>query len=220
MRIGTWNLEGHWDVRRQHLMDEQDCDVWLLTEVSKKLSLPRYNQHPTKACMDPSKWWATILCRESLALIGLPDPHHASALVTIGGMQFCSSILPWRSCGGLPTWEGDRHAAKTQSAVTKLLEAIALQNAGIVWGGDWNHALSGREYAGSKDGRKHILNAICQLKLQVPTVALAHRLPGLLTIDHIAVPKSATVNSSERIIASKDERWLSDHDMYVVDVTL
>jgi hypothetical protein len=33
MRIGTWNLKGEWTPRHQKLLDTQDCDVWLLTEV-------------------------------------------------------------------------------------------------------------------------------------------------------------------------------------------
>ena len=33
MRIGTWNLEKKWTQDHADLMEEQKCDVWLLTEV-------------------------------------------------------------------------------------------------------------------------------------------------------------------------------------------
>jgi hypothetical protein len=36
----------------------------------------------------------------------------------------------------------------------------ALPRSGVVWGGDWNHALSGREFTGTAGGRVHVLAAI------------------------------------------------------------
>jgi hypothetical protein len=38
MRIGTWNLQGRWDLRHLELLSAHDCDVWLLTEVNKTAS--------------------------------------------------------------------------------------------------------------------------------------------------------------------------------------
>lgn len=32
-----------------------------------------------------------------------------------------------------------------------------------VWGGNWNQALKGREYPGSKAGREHLLTALAGL---------------------------------------------------------
>ena len=40
MRIGTWNLDGRWSPRHQHLLEDAECDVWLLTEVPTSFSLP------------------------------------------------------------------------------------------------------------------------------------------------------------------------------------
>lgn len=88
----------------------------------------------------------------------------------------------------------------------------------MVWGGDWNHALHGPEYAGSRGGRSHIENAVSQLELQVPTQRLPHRIEGLLSIDHIAVPTGALVQAAERVAAATDDGRLSDHDAYVVTV--
>jgi hypothetical protein len=52
----------------------------------------------------------------------------------------------------------------------------------------------------------------------VPTAELAHRIPGLLTIDHIAVPREATVLAARQVDASADDQRLSDHDAYVVEI--
>ena len=90
----------------------------------------------------------------------------------------------------------------------------------MVWGGDWNPALRGSEYAGSRAGRVHIEHAVRRLDLQVPTELLPHRIDGLLSIDHIAVPTSAIVRSAERVAAAVGDRRLSDHDAYVVSMEI
>ncbi|MDN4163802.1 hypothetical protein, partial [Nocardioides abyssi] len=72
----------------------------------------------------------------------------------------CSSILPWRSCGTRDPWVGATSAERTTAAVAAV-EASAPTN----WGGDWNHALSGREWTGSVAGRRSLLAAIERLGL-------------------------------------------------------
>lgn len=76
--------------------------------------------------------------------------------------------------------------------------------------------MDGREYAGSHAGRAHILQAVRELKLQVPTTRLPLRIEGLLSIDHIAVPAGTAVQAAERVIAASQARRLSDHGAYVV----
>lgn len=94
----------------------------------------------------------------STSLEPLPDPHPTSALARVGSTKYCSSILPWRSCGDREPWVGPRHVEKTAHAVGVLLKSLPVKD--LVWGGDWNHALEGREYAGSIGGRTLILAAV------------------------------------------------------------
>ena len=54
--------------------------------------------------------------------------------------------------------------------------------------------------------------------LHVPTAALHHQLPGLLTIDHIAVGQGFDVVCAKRIDAIVKGGRLSDHDAYVVEI--
>jgi hypothetical protein len=83
----------------------------------------------------------------------------------------------------------------------------------VVWGGDWNHAMTGPESAGSLAGRAAIARLAGRLDLRVPTPGLPHRLGGAQrTIDHIAVPAAHPVRLAHRIPA----RHLSDHDADVV----
>ena len=165
--------------------------------------------------MATGRAWAGVFTREELR--ALPDPHPATAAAVTGDLSIWSSILPWRGCGGGPTWVGDRHADKTRAACETLLSE---QPAGaLVWGGDWNHALSGQEYAGSIGGRGAVLAAVATAGLRVPTAELAHRIPGLLSMDHIAIPTSWDVDHAARTAAEADGARLSDHDLYTVDVT-
>lgn len=209
MRIGTWNLAGRWSDRHLDCLSAADCDFWLLTEVSDWLVLPHYTGHVTSAEMRSKVRWAGIFSR--VALEPLADPHPASAMARIGETTFVSSILPWKGTGDVQPRARTRHALETLLA--------ALPNGGLCWGGDWNHALSGPRYAGSKAGRETIAHAANRLGLAVATADLPHALSGLLSIDHIAVPNSWPVLAAQRIAAVDGPDRLSDHDIYVVDVS-
>jgi hypothetical protein len=162
-----------------------DCDVLLLTEVSERLELPGYTGHVTAAVMAPRHRWAGVFSRTEQ--VPLPDPHPASAMARTGGLTFCSSILPWRGCGGRKPWGEGNHAAKTEKTVEALLQHLPNQE--LVWGGDFNHALVGREYAGSKGGRVFVAHALDGLGLTASTTDLPHQIEDLLSIDHIATPR-------------------------------
>jgi hypothetical protein len=78
-------------------------------------------------------------------------------------------------------------------------------------GRDWNHALHGKEYAGSIRGRTDLLTS---RRLQVPTADLPLRIPGLLSIDHIAMNLTAHTSLAQRFEA----QGLSDHDGYLIEL--
>lgn len=212
VRIGTWNLQGRWDARHLNLIENMQCEVLLLTEVSERVRIPGMNLHLSSASMAPRRRWAGVA--SSNALVGLDDPHGASAAAVVDDRRLCSSILPWRSCGVREPWAGSTTAEKTDAAVDCIESSSPL-----IWGGDWNHALSGREWSGSKAGRHRILAAVGRLGLQVPTASAPHRLAGLLTIDHIAVPQDWQVLAVEHYRADAVRAQISDHDAYVVDVS-
>jgi hypothetical protein len=213
LQIGTWNLAGRWDARHEALLFAADADVWLLTEVNERLALPGYRSHATRARMAPRRAWACVLSRRGLD--PLDDPHPASAAARIGGVPFCSSVLPWRGCGQAEPWIAGSHGERTRDAVDRI--ARAFPQGAWVWGGDWNHALSGREHAGSMAGRAHVVALLEARGLEVPTARLPHRLPGLLSIDHIAIPRGGSA-TARRVVAEAGPARLSDHDAYLVDV--
>lgn len=212
VRIGTWNLAGRWDTRHLAFLQSMDCDVLLLTEVSERLNIPGYDVHLGGQEMAPKRRWAAVASR--LPASPEPDPHGASAMVELEGLRVCSSILPWRSCGRRAPWVGATSAEKTSATV-----ASVEKSAPAVWGGDWNHALAGKEWAGSLAGRQSLLAGVERLKLQVPTASSPHQIEGLLSIDHIAIPMSWVVSTVQRHRAFVEETYISDHDAYVIEAS-
>ena len=211
VRIATWNLEGKWTPRHHWLIRSLRVDLLLLTEVLDKVEIPGLNIHFTEDEMQPGRRWAAVA--SDAPLRPLPDPHGATALAEIDGLCVASSILPWRNSGGAPAWVGQDQGSRTAAAVASIRAA-----APVVWGGDWNHELTGRLYTGSTDGRTSILEALDHLGLSAPTDASPHRLPGARSIDHVAIPAFWTVASVECVSAIVDGVELSDHDAYVVEI--
>lgn len=209
MKVGTWNMQGKWSAAHEELLRDQHCDVLLLTEVSDKVTLDDHGSVRTTSPMAPKRAWAGVFSTHPLH--PLAEPHAASAAATVDGITFCSSVLPWKGCGGQAPWEGENHADRTGAAVESI--SAGLPPGDLVWGGDWNHALCGSEHAGSKRGRQHVLDAVDARHLDVPTWHEPHRLFKLLSIDHIAVPHGWPARC-ERIPAD----GLSDHDAYVVEL--
>ena len=91
----------------------------------------------------------------------------------------------------------------------------------LVWGGDWNHAMHGGEYSGSLAGRTAIQNVLAGHRLKVATHRSPHRMSGLFTIDHIAVPETAQILTVNPVIP-EDVRGhqLSDHDAYTAELAV
>ena len=218
MRIGTWNVENRlMTEKHKELILTQECDIWLLTEVhpswaeNEGTEILGFNAHLSKGVMGRNQHWAAVL--SMLPLDRLDDPHAASAAAKINGVTYCSSILPWRGvAANSDPWQGSNHSEMTEAAIKTLL--ANLPKSDLVWGGDWNHSLIGKEHAGSMGGRTHLLEAVSQLGLNVPTTGLSHRGNFCQAIDHIGVPLSWKVDSVKRI----DAQGLSDHDAYVVEV--
>jgi hypothetical protein len=210
IRIGTWNLAGRWSSAHRDFLLGLDCDVLLLTEVRRDVELDGYSGQLCEDDMAKGRAWAGVFSRRPL--LPLPDPHQASAMVEIDGLTFCTSILPWRGAGGLSCWPGERHADWTTFTINALRRALISP---LVWGGDFNHALDGREWSGSKAGRAQIHALMGELDLQTPTTFLPHQLDGILAIDHIAVPQTWRVLDASRHVATR----LSDHDAYMVEVS-
>ncbi len=212
VRIGTWNLDGRWDDRHLDLLESLDCDVLLLTELDERAEIPGYTTHSTSQPMLPAKHWSAVLARGSSHT--LPEPHPTTAMAAVDGIRCAASVLPWKGSARFWPGAGSSTTERTQHAVGAIAAAEPM-----IWGGDWNHSLSGPEWVGSLGGRSAIEESLNLLELQVPTSLLPHHLDGVLSIDPIAVPCTWTVSDTELHPAVRDGSRLSDHDAYVVVAT-
>jgi hypothetical protein len=148
----------------------------------------------------------------------------AHVLTSEGSVLVACSVMPGR--GAQTSWPGDptaRHAVRFADALHEHLTAIQQARRGgqaIVWGGDFNQALTGRETAGSLAGRALLLEAFASLDLRPTTADLAHRIDGIMSIDHIAVPATWAVKQrTTQMPVSDAGKPLSDHALYVVEAT-
>ncbi len=217
MRIGTWNLAGRWSLHHRGLLEDAECDVWLLSEVPAAFELPGgtlVSSEPMNGTKETS--WAAIWSTTPPA--PLPSPHPAAALAQLGDLRVCSCVLPWRGARAYWPDEGANTAAITIASLGHIEPSLTAAGCPVVWGGDWNHAMTGREYAGSIEGRSAIGALVTTLGLTVTTADAPHRIEGLLSIDHIAVPATWVSGPCRRVVAEAEGRRLSDHDAYVVGV--
>jgi hypothetical protein len=231
MRVGTWNLQQAvpgWSkaTAQAELMNSIDADIWCLTEAHGAVVLAGHQiTHSTPRPSKPQQRWSAISTRwpitpiqadhEGLALGRVTSPH--------GPLVVATSVMPWRGAAG--SWPGD----PTDSLMVRFtlalrlhLHAIQQARVGIepvVWGGDFNQALTGRETAGSLAGRRLLLEAFEALGLKAVTADADHRIAGIYAIDHVAVPTAwGPPHCRKAWPMSSTGKPLSDHALYVVDV--
>jgi hypothetical protein len=217
MRIGTWNLDGRLSANHRQFLEKEECDIWLLTEVPNGLVLEG-GELFLSAPMTKAKVWAAVWCKGGAA--PLLSPHPAAATARRDGVLLCSCILPWRAARAWwPAEDTGDVAAMTGAALARLRTGLLAAPGSVVWGGDWNHALHEREYAGTHNGRGLIGKLVTELGLKVPTEHLVHAKPGLLSIDHVAIPIAWDFTACRRVVAAVAGKRLSDHDAYIVDCT-
>jgi hypothetical protein len=217
MRIAAWNLEGRWTRSHREILDDLGADVWILTEVPASLDLIRGRLTTTRSLMSPGRHWSGVATVGRVAQVPAPaDPHPASAVVDLGEVVVCASVLPW------PLWrQGSTLTAPwagTQSErMTSTVRSIAASLAGrpaVVWGGDWNTPLTGSLAGFDRAAQAAVLDAVDELGLQVATAGLPRSLPGCASIDHVAVPRDWTVSVARAVPV---DRRLSDHWAYLVE---
>lgn len=207
MRIGTWNLDAKWTSAHHAFIEQTNCDLWLLTEVSPALAIDGHTIVRSPGSMARGQSYAALVTRSKLE--PLPAPHGASALALWNGLRVCSSVLPWPSAPDAEPWIAGTTVAKAEAATTAIAAARPQ-----IWGGDWNHPLQG-DARWHYPGQAMTLGVVQSLGLWVPTIALPHRIRGLCSIDHISIPIDWTSHYQARLPSGT----LSDHDAYVIEAS-
>ena len=223
--IGTWNLNAGQPQR--HRAAQQDwmrdnADLWLLTEVHME-AVDGFRELVVSDPIAgmPQRHWSGIVSHWPLQEVasGHPTLALARARLPIGTTLVASSVLPWRGAGGYwPTAAETSYAERFSATLATHCEAIAKHTAPeehVIWGGDFNQALVGRETVGSVQGRKDLQNAFNILGLQATTADCPARQPKSCSIDHIAVPSHWHHESTAKEVQTAEGTHLSDHPAYV-----
>jgi hypothetical protein len=222
LRIGVWNLERSPVYSRtgagqaDHLVSA-DPDVWILTEVPADLRLRKGNVLVGSPCPgEKGQCWTAIASR--WPLVPLRGRHPTLQLAALrhpaANVLVAASVLPWRSADR--AWPGDAslpYAQQFAQCLSAHAAEIGQASHGyqLVWGGDFNQSLAGREYVGSLKGRALVWEAFDGLGLMPVTAAAAGSPAGTHAIDHIATPDSWTLETLSVERPRRDELVLSDH---------
>lgn len=227
LRVGTWNLERgepRWQRAHQAAHMSNEADLWLLTAACSQLQIG--NHKPAFSGSRPGEHdqhWAAI--SSTWPMKPVPTAHPSLVMARIshpeGTFLAASSVFPWRTAAELwPNGDGDSFAERCAQTLAKHTREIMKASLGlpVVWGGDFNQALSGPELVGSDVGRGALLEAFVRLGLRVVTVEANGQDPHRRSIDHIAIPSAwgSRLVSVQR--PQSDARFLSDHPSYVVSV--
>ena len=217
--VATWNVEGDARPGAVEVLLGLHAQVLLLTEVPAGFALPGYRttelRRPTMRPTKPDgQHYAAVSVVDDLELQQLEPPSITSAAARVGGTVFVSTVLPWPNAPS-PPYDGETHAEQTDCALDEL-EPWLDGHAALVWGGDWNHPLSGSLSGFTRRGHDRIAAAVARLRLTVHTrdewaqearYGDRHR-----SIDHVA---SRHDLAPVRVV---DGHPYSSHDAYAVEL--
>ena len=115
---------------------------------------------PHLGTMAPRRTWAAVATRAPLAAcpIRIQQPPSRHRLAGPSRARCCRGAAAAPSRGAKAA-----HADKTIRTLDVLVGRLPRER--LIWGGDWNHALTGREYAGSIGGRTRC-SRHCELDLK------------------------------------------------------
>ena len=243
MIIGTWNLEVKPSRHSSHgIAVAQEIqlhavDVWFFTEIHADWEVDGHSiffspagevaTNTRRSAAISSSWQMepilgpNTLVEEWICMARLNNPNNNETILAV------STVLPWR--GITPYW---RQALTKQTtfadAFRHVLQYIVQRinterrpGENVIWGGDFNQALSGRDYVGTNQGRRDFQKALQNLELWAPTADMPALIPAHPAIDHIAIPSAWSIKDEPLILRpTRNQKNLSDHALYVIDAAL
>lgn len=227
-RIGVWNLDrgrGWKGEAQERELTCRDTDLWLLTEFNAQIQLADYKLASSAGRNgDEQQPWSAIASLHPLRPIACTHPSLAMAEVELpcGQALVANSVLPWRGAGAAWPDSDPLFTSRFERCLRQHVAEIdaARGSSAVVWGGDFNQALMGREWVGSSSGRGLLVEALSHLGLAAVTARMFGMTPGTYSIDHIALPRDWAIKASmpQTYTPKWQERPLSDHPLYLVEV--
>lgn len=240
MILGTWNLQDYpprYSARGISLTEEflnHHADVWFITELHADwqaeernihFSQPRVSSRPTHRLSAISSSWSMepVLARDDPADSWVCLARLTDATTNRSVLAACS-VLPWRSLAPEERYFHGRELTYAEAfhhvldyTVRRITEERR-PDEDVMWGGDFNQSLSGRDYVGTVRGRAELREAAEHLGLRALTSDAPAMNPIHPAIDHLFVPTSWVVQGNLAVHCPKrDGTPLSDHALYIVE---
>lgn len=240
MRIGTWNLSyatgAEKNARRRLIIDEVNCDIWVLTETHDAIDLSETHEaihsapRPNRRA---GERWVTIWTRFPVCARPTTVDHERSVAAVVrsprGDVLVFGTVLPWHSDRGraepgvrVRNWSEHHRVIPEQGREWQALQE-AWPGAALVVAGDLNMNLGGPHYYGTKQGRAALEEAmrtcglVCAtLASSVPPDRLAHP-----PIDHVLVPErwAACTHVCAAWEGTQEAIVLSDHSGIAIKIS-
>jgi hypothetical protein len=239
MRVGTWNLErggrgGGVSQIQATILGSLRADVLVLTEPhtsSPVPSLPAVSSPVRRNGNGEDEPWLAIagpsvsrlddepLPFERLSVAALAEPNGVPAVVY-------GSVLPWRQI----VRQAPCLVRPNESYATAFQRILAAQVADVVrfrlrfpdrmiiWAGDFNQSLVGRNLTGSKRAREQLSSALKRLDLVAWNSNAPHSSPDMCAVDLVCGPNVYRIPRIDLIPTHHAGRRLSDHVGYVVQL--
>jgi hypothetical protein len=237
MRAATWNLQGGGTSRaaraaQETVLQDLAADVLVLTEPGASyMNGPGVVTSPRRHAdqKDDAPWVAIVgTCVEPVPL-DIPFARMAvAATARVDDVPFLiyGSVLPWAFVGrnapellrkGETATDAFRRVLREQAADIERLGRRHRDHV-IIWAGDFNQTVSGRNFGGSVTKREALLAALDGLGLVAWNAAAANADEGMYAIDLICGPGERTTRRQGRIDPTLDGVVMSDHAGYWVEL--
>lgn len=234
MRVGNWNLNhggargAKWPEQSVLLLRER-LDIVVLTEPPPGVSLEGFDPVVSPTGSDGWSWVAILGPAAVSSVLDIPYSRMAAAAsMTVANRDVVvyGSVLPWRSIGhqsqgilgdGELYGESFTRLLREQAADVAELQST-FPDAIVLWAGDFNQALAGTEYVGSKAQRVQLEQTLTDLGMRAWNSGCAHAMPGglqMCAIDLVCGPSNIPAVPAV-MKGSFDDHKLSDHPGYVV----
>lgn len=236
MKLATWNLERGGKTRaarsaQEEVLRELAADVIVLTEppASYRSAAGVVMSPLRRAGPGGEEAWVAIVGR-SVEPVALDVPYERTAVAARASIDGASvivygAVLPWLAITNhapeLVRDGEDSFAAFKRVLAEQASDIVALRRRygePVVWAGDFNQSVSGRNAGGSNERRALLIETLASLGMTAWNGEAAHAQSGLCSVDLICGPAACPLTAQGRIDPARDGVTLSDHAGYWVEI--
>lgn len=237
MKLATWNLErgGRTQAARpaqEEVLRNLTADVIVLTEppASYKSTAGVVTSPPLRTGPNGSEAWVAIV-GSSVEPIAFDVPYERTAVaarVSVSGVAVIvyGTVLPWLAVTNHApelVQDGENSFAAFNRVLAEqandVIELRRLYDLPVLWMGDFNQSVSGKNFGGSNDRRDLLNKTLESLGMSAWNGEAAHAMSDLCAVDLICGPHECVVTEQGRIDPVQGKLTMSDHAGYWIELT-